>query len=254
MTVLGPIPAAELGITLMHEHLIVDVTSWWHPPADAALADAPVSAAIYGELRMDPFGNRDNCRLDDPQAAAEEVQIFRDLGGRTVADVTSRGIGRNPNALRAIARTTGLNVIMGTGFYLEVAHPLEVRGMSADTIAQLIESDVVDGVDGIRAGIIGEIGISAAFSAEEQKVLRGAARAQRATRVPLTIHMPGWERLGHRVLDLVAEEGIDLHCVILDHMNPSGIDLDYQASLAERGAYLEYDMIGMDYYYAEQHA
>jgi len=92
------------------------------------------------------------------------------------------------------------------------------------------------------------------FNAEEQKVLRGAARAQRATRVPLTIHMPGWERLGHRVLDLVAEEGIDLHCVILDHMNPSGIDLDYQASLAERGAYLEYDMIGMDYYYADQHA
>ena len=254
MTVLGPIPAAELGITLMHEHLIVDVTSWWHPPADAALADAPVSAAIYGELRMDPFGNRDNCRLDDPQAAAEEVQIFRDLGGRTVADVTSRGIGRNPNALRAIARATGLNVIMGTGFYLEAAHPPEVHSMSADTIAQLIESDIVDGVDGIRAGIIGEIGISAAFSAEEQKVLRGAARAQRATRVPLTIHMPGWERLGHRVLDLLAEEGIDLHCVILDHMNPSGIDLDYQASLAERGAYLEYDMVGMDYYYADQQA
>src|SRR3989442_2948502 len=94
MTVLGPIPAAELGITLMHEHLIVDVTSWWHPVADAALVDAPVSAAIYGERRRVPFGNRDNCRLDDPQAAAEEVQIFRDLGGRTVADVTSRGIGR----------------------------------------------------------------------------------------------------------------------------------------------------------------
>lgn len=254
MTVLGPISTAELGITLMHEHLMVEVTSWWHPPPDPALADAPVSAAIYGELRMDPFGNRDNCRLEDPLAAVEEVQRFQDLGGRTVVDVTCRGIGRNPRALQAIAQATGMNVVMGTGFYLEAAHPPEVRDMSVDAIAELIARDVVKGADGVRAGIIGEIGVSAAFTAEEQKVLRGAARAQRATRVPLTVHMPGWERHGHRVLDLVAEEGVDLHCVILDHMNPSGIDPDYQASLAERGAYLEYDMIGMDYYYADQQA
>ena len=37
-------------------------------------------------------------------------------------------------------------------------------------------------------------------------------------------------------------------------MNPSHDDLAYQTSLAERGAFLEYDMIGMDYYYADQEA
>ncbi|TIP61800.1 MAG: phosphotriesterase-related protein, partial [Mesorhizobium sp.] len=68
------------------------------------------------------------------------------------------------------------------------------------------------------------------------------------TRVPLSIHLPGWERLAHEVLDVVEAEGADLHHTVLCHMNPSHNDLDYQTSLARRGAFLEYDMIGMDYY------
>ena len=128
--------------------------------------------------------------------------------------------------------------------------------MSVAAIAEEIEAEAVDGVgdSGIRIGIIGEIGIGKDFTAAERKSLRGAARAQAATRLPLSIHLPGWERLAHRVLDVVAEEGADLDHTILCHMNPSGRDLDYQASLAERGAFIEYDMIGMDYYYADQDA
>ena len=256
-TVLGPVPVDTLGITLMHEHLLLDATTWWHKPVEAHrrhLGDAPLSSAIYGELRMDPFANIDNCRLSDVQAAIEEVAQFRSLGGGTVVDPTCRGIGRAPQALQGIARATGLHLVMGTGYYLEPAHPPEVKRMSAQAVSEVIAADVLEGVEGVRAGLIGEIGVSAAFTAEEQKVLRGAARAQRATSVPLSIHLPGWERHGHRVLDLVAEEAGALRSVILDHMNPSLDDPEYQMSLAERGVYLEYDMIGMDYYYADQHA
>ena len=72
--------------------------------------------------------------------------------------------------------------------------------------------------------------------------------------MPLSIHLPGWERLAHQVLDLVEAVGADLRQTILCHMNPSHDDLAYQTSLADRGAFLEYDMIGMDYYYADQSA
>ena len=47
-------------------------------------------------------------------------------------------------------------------------------------------------------------------------------------------------------------EGADLRHTVLCHMNPSFADIDYQRSLARRGAFLEYDMIGMDYWYADQ--
>ena len=128
--------------------------------------------------------------------------------------------------------------------------------MSAGDIADEIVRDVTEGIENtpVRAGIIGEIGVGIDFTAEERKSLRGAARAAARTQVALTIHMPGWKRRGHEVLDIVAEEGADLKHTILDHMNPSLIDFDYQASLAERGAFLEYDMIGMDYFYADQQA
>ena len=258
-TVRGPIASEALGVTLMHEHLLMSFLTWNHPPKTASrmsLRDAPVSLSILGELRMDPFVNLDNLQQYDVDLSARETQQFADLGGHTILDPTNRGIGRDPRALAAISRRTGLNVIMGSGYYLEVSHPPIVREMSQDDIAAEIERDLKEGVDGtrIRAGFIGEIGVSARFTREEEKVLRGAARAQTRAQVPLMVHLPAWERLAHRVLDVVGEEGVRLECVILCHMGPSWRDFDYQAGLAQRGAYLEYDMISMDYYYADQNA
>ena len=258
-TVLGPIKVEEMGVTLMHEHLLTDVRAWWKEPETATrrdLAYKPISMSILGELRLDPFVSLDNCRMFDMDAAAEEVQQFKDLGGQTLVDATNIGLGRDPWALQQISRRTGLNIIMGSGYYLEGSHPVAVRDLAAADIAEEIVTDVSQGVPGtgVRAGIIGEIGVSAQFTPEEQKVLHGAARAAARTKVPLTIHLPGWERLAHKVLDIVEEEGADLHHTILDHMNPSLHDFEYQTSLAKRGAFIEYDMLGMDYYYADQHA
>ena len=257
MTVAGPIPAAALGVTLMHEHLLNDCRCWWHQPKEpgrARLACDPVHPGILGELRMDPFANLSNCTLDDERLAVAELADVVALGGRTVVDPTCQGIGRDPRALLRISQATGLNVIMGGGFYLQASHPERVRGMAAADIADEIVREAVSGVadTGIRIGLIGEIGISGDFTAAEEKSLRGAAQAQRRTGLPLMVHLPGWFRHGHRVLDVVAEEGGALRHTVLCHMNPSGGDPAYQVALAERGAFLEYDMIGMDFWYADQ--
>jgi phosphotriesterase-related protein len=257
MTVDGPVAAADLGLTLMHEHLVNDCRCWWNPPREperAHLATEPVHPGILGELRMDPFVNLDNCALDDHRAAAAELLPFRAAGGRTVVDPTCRGIGRSPAKLREIARLTGLNIVMGSGYYLQSSHPPCVASMSADAIADEIVREALDGVDGTdaRIGLIGEIGVSGDFTADEEKSLRGAARAQVRTRLPLMVHLPAWYRHGGRVLDVVEEEGGDLSHTVLCHMGPSWRDLDYQTTLAGRGAFIEYDMIGMDYWYADQ--
>lgn len=257
MTVNGPIPAAEMGLTLMHEHLVNDCRCWWNPPKEperAHLGTAPVHPGILGELRMDPFVNLDNCALDDHRAAAAELLPFKAAGGRTVVDPTCRGIGRSPEKLREISALTGLNIVMGAGYYLQSSHPPEVRDLSAGDIADEIVREALEGVDGTdaRIGLIGEIGVSGDFTAEEEKSLRGAARAQARTKLPLMVHLPAWYRHGGRVLDVAAAEGADLTHTVLCHMGPSWRDFDYQAGLAARGAYIEYDMIGMDYWYADQ--
>ncbi len=259
MTVRGPIPAAEMGVTLMHEHLLNDCRCWWHQPKEPArqrLACEPVHPGIVGELRMDPFVNLDNCRLDDERLAAAELGPVSALGGRTVVDPTCSGIGRDPRALARISDSSGLNVVMGGGFYLQASHPERVAGMTARDIADEIAREALEGVDGsgVRIGLIGEIGVSGEFTAQEERSLRGAAQAQVRTGLPLMVHLPGWYRHAHRVLDVVEAEGGAVRHTVLCHMNPSSHDIPYQTSLAERGAFLEFDMIGMDYWYADQQA
>jgi phosphotriesterase-related protein len=258
-TVLGPIPVDAMGVTLMHEHILLDTSSWWKRPccaSDIGFAEQPLDISMIGDLRMNPFLNRDNCGLLDVKVAIEELAHFVEYGGRTVVDPTNLGIGRDPSALQRVSRRTGLNIIMGAGFYLEASHPDYVRDMTIDSIAEAIATDcgVSDDDPEVCAGIIGEIGISKDFTPNEEKVLRGAARASKMSNAPLTIHLPGWERLAHRVLDVVENEGADLRHTVLCHMNPSLHDHKYQRSLADRGAFIEYDMIGMDYFYADQQA
>lgn len=255
----GEIAAAMLGVTLMHEHLLLDARRSWHEPGESeriSIAHQPVSCSILHELRNDPFMNYDNCSLFNIETAIEESLQFRDLGGRTIVDCTCANIGRDPYGLQKIANRTGLQIIMGSGYYLEKTHPSHIDSATIEAIEAEIRSDLLDGVGntGIRAGFIGEIGISENFTTNEEKVLRAAARAQQAAGVMLSVHLPGWHRHGHRVLDVIEEEGGMLSRTVLDHMNPSGFDQAYQIGLAERGAYLEYDMIGMDYFFADQEA
>ncbi|WP_299818993.1 TatD family hydrolase [uncultured Jannaschia sp.] len=257
MTVLGPVPLEALGPTLMHEHILNDVTCWWRgtdPRFASPIRDRAVTPDMLWMLRADPFACRDNCALTDEGAAVEELGLFAAGGGRTVVDPTCRGIGRDPEALARIARSTGLNIVMGAGYYLHSSHPPHLDSMSEEDIAAEIVAEAETGVGetGIRIGLVGEIGVSAQFTDVERRSLRGAARAAARTGLPLMVHLPGWERLAHEVLDEVESRGQPANRTILCHMNPSFDDPDYLRALARRGAFLEYDMMGMDFWYDDQ--
>lgn len=256
-TVRGPVPSAELGRTLMHEHLVVDASAGhWSPPEDwkAPYRDVEVSADIAWVLREDPFCCLDNCVIDDVDGVVEELAPFLASGGRTIVDPTCEGMGRNPGALREISERTGLHVVMGAGWYLSHTHADWVTAADVDALTEHLLTDVTEGPkrDGVLPGLIGEIGISADFTDAEERCLRAASRVQTQVGVPLMIHLPGWQRHGHRVLDVIAEEGAGLESTVLCHLNPSDGDPGYQLGLAERGAWLEFDMIGMGFYYADQ--
>lgn len=256
-TVTGPITPDQLGVTLTHEHILNDVTSWAHETSSigldpAGFAAAPVSTQLLWDLRHDPFANLDNCRLDDEPLAVEEIQHFASVGGRTVVDATGLGIGRDLQGLARISAATGINIIAGTGYYLDAAQPNEVRGLGPESICQRILDDLRDGEDGIRPGIIGEIGVGAHFTGQERASLHGAFLAQVETGLPIQVHLPAWFRLADDVLDLADHCHVDPTKLVLCHMGPSGDDLDYQERILSRGVWVQYDMIGMEVYYADQ--
>ena len=244
-TVLGPVAADDLGPTLVHEHLLINLWPWFDSGAAAdSAADAPVGPDTIAAVRANPFAVRDNLVLDDLDLAAAELGLLAGAGGRTVVDLTLSEIGRAPHALQDLARRTGLNVVMGCGRYIAGARPPELAGAPAERLRDELLRDLLDGVDGVLAGIIGEIGTSDPIHPDEARMLWAAGEAQAATGRGLAIHLDPWSRNGHQVLDHVLGAGADPGRIMLAHLDPSIADPTYARSLADRGATVAIDIWG----------
>ncbi|WP_406274436.1 phosphotriesterase-related protein [Nocardia sp. NBC_00881] len=253
-TVTGPVPVSELGMVLPHEHLFNELAGARDQSSHKFtefLTTSTVAAAAAWALRHDPYCCLDNLTAKPVDEVVAEITEFADLGGRTIVDATSSAaIGRNPDALVKTARRTGLNIVMGCGAYLEKSEGRRITATTVDALAYTIADELAHGVgpDSVKPGIIGEIGVSPGFTPAEHASLRAAALAQldHPTRA-LMIHLPGWQRRAHEVLDIVVDQiGVAPQRVVLAHMDPSAADTTYQLSVAERGVWLEFDMIGMD--------
>jgi len=251
-TVLGPVAPESLGLTLPHEHLLVDLRFRFRPPpSGSALGHElrPVELGNLYEVNYDWFSSLDNLHLTDEATAVEEARLFRLAGGRTLVDPTTATIGRDPLALQRIARATGLHVIMGSGFYTEPAHPSGLAAADEDALAREIVRDVTAGVGdtGVRAGLIGEIGCSWPWTPAERKSLRAAAAAARETGAPLMIHPGRDPRAPEAHLDEVRRVGLDLRRVIVAHIERTiAGDLDRLRAIVETGCYVEYDLFGVE--------
>lgn len=262
MTVRGPIAPEDLGVTLMHEHLQLDLSVYFEPDPEAPeLQDAPVSMELLHKLRRRPFGTtRDNMTLGGVDIVADEVRRFRDAGGRSICEVSTIGMGRDPVALKALSERTGVNVVMGGGLYIDPSHPDWTRNKTVDELADIFAADVLEGADGtdIRSGIIGEIGTSAVpgtdgaeqVTPSEEKVLRAAARAGVRTGAAVSVHLAITGYGAHRAISILEDEGLPADRIVMGHMDTFE-DLDYHLAVARRGVYLEYDCLGREYWTEE---
>ena len=267
LTVRGPISPDDLGVTLMHEHLFVDLrknhlphmvhgkdladptfTDEDFPAGDLELWEAKVGLGnLHIARQLGPIA--DNYVLSDEKLITKEVLEFKKRGGGSIVDVTSMGIKRDPRALRRVSEGTGLHIIMGTGYYQRLFHPADMDERSVEELTDEIVADVVRGVadTGIRSGIIGEVGVNGGpLRPNEIKSIRAAARASRLTGAAITFHRGGVGAERRETLDIVAEEGADLGRVILGHAEGIAPDLDLMLELLERGVYIQFDRLGRE--------
>ena len=250
-TVLGQIDPARLGVTLMHEHMLLDTTCYFQESEHASLRgfkDIP----FYPEMtaRSDVLYNHhlDGSRMFDERAAIEEVLEFRHAGGGSFVDTTSVGIGRDPLALARIARATGLNIVMGSSYYVTYSHPPDMDRRTEDDIAREIIADITEGVGdtGVRSGIIGEVGNFWPLTDNEVKVLRASGRAQAETGAPITIHSGVGDEAPAGIIDRLVEGGADPARVIIGHLDTAIQDPAALRALAETGCFLEYDIFSWE--------
>lgn len=249
-TVLGLIEPGELGITLTHEHFLIDLTCYFTMPEEASersYIDRPITPDIAGNIFKRPWHNRDLLQLLSEERATEEILKYRHAGGNSIVDATSMGIGRDPLALARMSRRTGLNVVMGASHYVPVSHPADIAHRSEQEITDYIVRDVTLGVGdtGVRAGIIGEIGNAWPTDENTRKILRASVNASLETGAAILIH-PGFhpDSPMHIMNDLI-EAGADPTRVIMGHLDVFS-DLTPVREVAETGANLEYDRFGWE--------
>ena len=228
-TVLGPVDPANLGFTLPHEHTAIAL---WQVP----------NRWDYWELTR------------DAPIITEELVRFRDAGGSTLVDLTLPGVGRDPSWLVQLARGTGLNLVMGCGWYRESYYPAEARidrrsveDLADELVREAADGIIVAGLDApVRPGIIGEIGTDKPWlSAQEERVHRAAARASRRTGLAITTHAV-MSDVGLAQLAVFEAEGADLSRVVIGHADSYPI-LDHYLEIIRRGANLEFDFLGMSF-------
>ena len=251
-TVLGLIDGNDLGITLPHEHLTIDMVkaNFCEPPnpEDKELADKPVTPEILHWVRYYRTENKDNLKLPDENKMINEVRHFKKAGGSTIVELTTEVSNRNPRTLARIARATSLNIIMGAGYYLSSCHPADMDSRTVEQITDEIVRDITIGVSntGIKAGIIGEIGCVWPLKPNEKKVLIAGARAQQRTGAPLNIH-PGRKREAtFEIVDILKDAGANFNRTVMSHVDIRVRSHEERVKLAKTGCYLEYDNFGWE--------
>lgn len=219
MTVRGPVDPAQLGVTLSHDHVLMDAWEMLH---------------TYSVI------------LDDEAVAAEELLRFKEAGGSAICDPTPVDLGRDPEALRRISQATGMHVVMGSGWYRQATYPSYIDREGPTQLAERLVGELTCGVGstGIRPGFIGEIGTERHFVAPAvERVFRAAGRAHVATGCPVLTHTTHSGELAIEQLDLLEEEGVDPARVIISHLGDRR-GIERVMPIARRGAWLSVDNLG----------
>jgi phosphotriesterase-related protein len=230
-TVRGPIDTAELGVTLMHEHIFVLTTD--------VILNYP---EIWGDEEQ---------RLEAASARLNEAVSH---GVETIVDLTVIGQGRFIPRIQRLAERTPINIIVATGIYTYSDVPfyflLRRRNTAAggvDAMTDMFVREITEGIGQtrVKAGILKCATDSAGLTPGVERVLRAVAQAHRQTGAPISTHTHAGMRRGLDQQRIFREEGVDLSRVIIGHSGDS-TDVAYLEELISAGSYLGMDRFGID--------
>lgn len=214
-SVLGPVDTANLGTTLMHEHILS--SSIGIPQNYPEVLERGYLRHIIDGLKRTKSGGID-----------------------TVVDATTLDLGRDVTMLAKVSNLTGVNIIACTGWWLEKTRFL--YGVSVANLSHGFVREIKEGIAGtnIKAGILKGASDKAGVLPEEEKVLRAVAQAHHETGVPIMLHSYAPGQVGRRQIAIMKEEGVPLSRVKMDHSNDT-TDLEYLFWMLEQGCYLGLD-------------
>ncbi|MCV7169298.1 phosphotriesterase-related protein [Mycobacterium manitobense] len=232
-TARGALDTADLGVTLMHEHVFIMTTE---------------IAVNYPEAWGD-----ERTRI---ARAIDRLDELKSRGVDTIVDLTVVGLGRYVPRIATIAAATELNIVVATGLYTynDVPFRFHFQGPGTalggpEVMTEMFVRDITHGIadTGIKAAILKCATDEPGLTPGVERVLRAVAQAHRQTGVPISTHTHAATRRGLEQQRVFAEEGVDLSRVVIGHCGDT-TDLAYLEELMAAGAYLGMDRFGVDAY------
>ena len=221
-SVLGAIDTADLGFTLMHEHILVATWSMRQAFHDWMDLDALIEEAV------------------------QELCAAKQRGVQTIVDATAVNLGRDIHVIREVAARTEMQIIAATGLYW-FEEPW-IGGWEVDRVVEFLIRDIESGIQGTssKAGIIKAATGQSGVTPINRRSLQVAARLHLATGVPITTHTSAAHRTGLAQQDVFEEEGVDLRRVVIGHCGDTD-DIEYLEEILQRGSFIGMDRFGMDF-------
>lgn len=228
-TVTGSIAAADMGATLVHEHVLFAYPGY------------------AGDVTFGPFDHAavmDKCIAHCQQAQAHGVI--------TIVDATPNECGRDPLFLQELSERAGVNIVCSTGYYYEsqgAPHYFNFRRALGfpveDEIYEMMVREITVGIGktGVRAGVI-KLGSSKhTITDYEQLFFRAGARAQRETGVPIITHTTEGT-MGPEQAELLISLGVEPTKIQIGHMDGS-TNPQYHAQTMHHGVKIAFDSCGI---------
>jgi len=245
-TVAGPVQASQAGPFLVHEHILSDLTPKGVFPADTPRVQ--ITLENIWDIRYAWCGHYGNQILDDIALLTSEVKRFRDDGGNCIVEQTSRGLKPDPQGLLQISTDSQVPIVAGTGFYTFAYAGDELTRLKQNEIRARLYADLRHGFEDttIRAGFIGEMGLSDPPHPEEIKALIAAAHTQGETGAGMCIHPPRDFRVLPKLIDLINDHHGLIHKTSIAHLERTLPTVGSYWELAKTGCYLELDFFGLE--------
>ena len=226
-TVLGDIDPAALGVTYMHEHLILD---------------SPLIATEMAHIH-----------LPSTDEAVAEAALAATAGVGSMVDTMPCAGGRRPDRLAEVSRRSGIHVIATTGLHTEKYYASHRWALEIDVeaAAALFAVDVMEGIDhfdytgpvirrsNVRAGIIKIATFAAQPNDRELRLFAAAVAAHKMTGAPILTHCEAGAGAMEQV-ELLTDLGMDLSRVVISHTDKVA-DPRYHDALLATGVNVEYD-------------
>ena len=213
-TVTGPIDTADLGKTLMHEHILC--------------ANHTMVKICPNWYEREPFVDY----------AVRMIQRAKVHGVKTIVDMTCFQLGRDASILREVAEKAEINLIACSGYYW--FPDMCLIDKSAEYLAEIMINDIEKGMEGtdMKPGVIKACTGFQGMDDYAYRYLKAAAIAHKATGLPISTHTT--YRQGIDQVKFFEEHGVDMSCVLIGHMGDTE-DLDYITSVLDRCGFIGFD-------------